>query len=166
MAATGNPRHSNSLRDVSSVNPAEPSALGFYTRIFGPGFSDPNATDFSPDPNVLVRKSALSIVTEDRKRLERQLGQSDRARLDQYFTALRQLEQQLELQLQQPPPLQACSTPQAPVDLPHDTEIDNVMANHGLDGANSGTGFSLRSNACFQYAVFRSCFQPAYAGQY
>ena len=89
MAATGNPRHSNSLRDVSSVNPAEPSALGFYTRIFGPGFSDPNAAEFSPDPNVLLRKSALSIVTEDRKRLERQLGQSDRARLDQYFTALR-----------------------------------------------------------------------------
>ena len=27
MAATGNPRHSNSLRDVSSVNPAEPSNL-------------------------------------------------------------------------------------------------------------------------------------------
>ena len=107
MAATGNPRHSNSLRDVSSVNPAEPSALGFYTRIFGPGFSDPNAKDFSPDPSVLLRKSALSIVTEDRKRLERQLGYSDRARLDQYFTALRQLEQQLELQLQQPPPLQA-----------------------------------------------------------
>jgi len=98
MAATGNPRHSTSLRDVSSVNPAEPSPLSLYTRVFGPGFSDPNAAQFSPDPRLMLRQSALSIVVEDRRRLEKLLGQSDRARLDQYFTALRQLEQQLELQ--------------------------------------------------------------------
>ncbi|MCP4210713.1 MAG: DUF1552 domain-containing protein, partial [Halieaceae bacterium] len=132
MAATGNPRHSNSLRDASNINPAETSALGLYTRIFGTGFADPNAAEFTPDPSVLLRKSALSIVTEDRKRLERQLGHNDRARLDQYFTALRQLEQQLVLQLKKPPPLEACSIPEAPVDLPADTEIDNVMGNHTL----------------------------------
>jgi hypothetical protein len=153
MAATGNPRHSNSLRDVSSVNPAEPSALGLYTRIFGPGFADPNAAQFTPDPNVLLRKSALSIVTEDRKRLERQLGQSDRARLDQYFTALRQLELQLELQLQQPPPLAACSIPTAPVDLPRDTEIDNVMANHALMAQTLALAL-----ACDQTRVFNMQF--------
>ena len=153
MAATGNPRHSNSLRDVSSVNPAEPSALGLYTRIFGPGFADPNAADFVPDPNVLLRKSALSIVAEDRKRLERLLGQSDRDRLDQYFTGLRQLEQQLDLQLQKPPPLQACSIPDAPVDLPHDTEIDNVMANHALMAKTLALAL-----ACDQTRVFNMQF--------
>jgi len=153
MAATGNPRHSNSLRDVSSINPAEPSALGLYTRIFGPGFADPNAANFTPDPNVLLRKSALSIVTEDRKRLERQLGQSDRARLDQYFTALRQLEQQLELQLQKPPPLEACSIPGAPVDLPLDSEIDNVMANHALMSQTLALAL-----ACDQTRVFNMQF--------
>jgi hypothetical protein len=153
MAATGNPRHSNSLRDVSNINPAEPSALGLYTRIFGPGFADPNAADFSPDPNVLLRKSALSIVTEDRQRLERQLGQSDRARLDQYFTALRQLEQQLELQLQKPPPLEACSIPTAPVDLPLDSEIDNVMANHALMSQTLALAL-----ACDQTRVFNMQF--------
>jgi hypothetical protein len=153
MAATGNPRHSNSLRDVSSVNAAEPSALGLYMRIFGPGFADPNAADFAPDPNVLLRKSALSIVAEDRKRLERQLGQSDRARLDQYFTGLRQLEQQLELQLQQPPPLQACRVPDAPVDLPHDTEIDNVIANHLLMAQTLALAL-----ACDQTRVFNMQF--------
>ena len=104
MAATGNSTHSNSLRDVNSVNPAEPSPLSLYTRIFGSGFADPNAAEFTPDPRLLLRKSALAIVAEDRKRLERQLGQSDRSRLDQYFTSLRQLEQQIELQLQKPPP--------------------------------------------------------------
>lgn len=153
MAATGNPRHSNSLRDVSSVNPAEPSALGLYTRIFGPGFSDPNAADFTPDPGVLIRQSSLSIVAEDRKRLERMLGQSDRARLDQYFTGLRQLEQQLALQLQKPPPLEACSIPGAPVDLPLNTEIDNVMANHALMAQTLALAL-----ACDQTRVFNMQF--------
>ena len=153
MAATGNPRHSNSLRDVSNVNPAEPSPLGLYTRIFGPGFADPNAGEFTPDPDVLLRKSALSIVAEDRKRLERQLGQGDRARLDQYFTALRQLEQQLALQLQKPPPLAACSIPAAPVDLPLDTEIDHVMANHALMARTLALAL-----ACDQTRVFNMQF--------
>lgn len=153
MAATANPRHSNSLRDVSGVNPAEPSALGLYTRIFGPGFADPNAAQFTPDPNVLLRKSALSIVAEDRQRLERQLGNSDRARLDQYFTALRQLEQQLELQLQQPPPLAACRVPDAPADLTHDTEIDNVMGNHALMAKTLALAL-----ACDQTRVFNMQF--------
>ncbi len=153
MAATGNPRHSNSLRDVSNVNPSEPSPLGLYTRIFGPGFGDPNAAEFTPDPNVLLRKSALSIVAEDRKRLERQLGQADRARLDQYFTALRQLEQQLALQLKKPPPLEACSIPEAPVDLPPDTQIDHVMANHALMAQTLALAL-----ACDQTRVFNMQF--------
>ena len=153
MAATGNTKHSNSLRDVSSVNPAEPSPLGLYTRVFGEGFADPNAAGFTPDPNVLLRKSALSIVAEDRKRLERQLGASDRARLDQYFTALRQLEQQLELQTKKPPPLEACSIPQAPVDNALDTEIDNVMNNHALMAQTLALAL-----ACDQTRVFNMQF--------
>lgn len=153
MAATGNPRHSNSLRNVSSVNPAEPSALDLYTRIFGPGFADPNAADFTPDPNVLLRKSALSVIGEDRKRLERQLGAADRARLEQYFTALRQLEQQLELQTKQPPPLEACRIPDAPTDAPRNSEIDNVMANHKLMAQTLALAL-----ACDQTRVFNMQF--------
>ncbi len=153
MAATGSSRHSNSLRDVSSVNPAEPSPLSLYMRVFGSGFADPNAAEFSPDPRLLLRKSALSIVTEDRKRLERQLGQSDRARLDQYFTSLRQLEQQLELQLQQPAPLQACSVPKPPAGGPVDTEIEHVMSNHALMAQTLALAL-----ACDQTRVFNMLF--------
>lgn len=153
MAATGNARHSNSLRDVSGVNPAEPSALGLYQRIFGSGFADPNAANFAPDPNVLLRKSALSIVGEDRKRLERQLGHSDKARLDQYFTAVRQLEQQLELQTKKPPPLKACAIPGAPSDAPLDSEINNVIANHELM-----TQTLALALACDQTRVFNMQF--------
>jgi hypothetical protein len=153
MAATGKDKHSNSLRDVNNVNPAEPSPLGLYTRIFGPGFADPNAGEFTPDPDVLLRKSALSIVAEDRKRIEKQLGQADRARLDQYFTALRQLELQLELQTQKPPPLEACRIPDAPVDYSLDTEIDNVMANHALMAQTLALAL-----ACDQTRVFNMQF--------
>ena len=47
-----------------------------------------------------------------------QLGAADRAHLDQYFTSLRELEQQLDLQLQRPAPLAACSVPSKAVTAP------------------------------------------------
>ncbi len=153
MAATGSPRHSNSMRSVSSVNPAEPSPLSLYTRVFGAGFADPNAAEFTPDPRLMLRQSALSIVSEDRTRLEGQLGQSDRARLDQYFTALRQLEQQIELQQQKPPPLDACTIPEPPAEGPIDTEIDHVMSNHALMAQTLALAL-----ACDQTRVFNMLF--------
>jgi hypothetical protein len=153
MAATGSSRHSTSLRDVSNVNPAEPSPLSLYTRIFGPGFADPNAAEFVPDPQIMLRKSALSIVGEDRKRLEKLLGHADRARLDQYFSSLRQLEQQLELQLQKPPPLEACYVPNAPGETVTDTEIGNVIENHAL--MSDTLALAL---ACDQTRVFNMLF--------
>jgi hypothetical protein len=159
MAAMGSSRHSNSLRDVSNVNPAEPSPLALYNRVFGTGFADPNAGEFSPDPRLLLRQSTLSIVAEDRKRLERQLGHSDRARLDQYFTALRQLEQQLELQLQKPAPLAACSIPGAPSEGPIDSEVGNVMVNHQLMAQTLALAL-----ACDQTRVFNMQFSNRASG--
>ena len=153
MAATGSSRHSNSLRDVSSVNPAEPSPISLYNRVFGSGFADPNAAEFTPDSRLLLRKSALSVVEDDRKRLEGQLGQSDRIRLDQYFTSLRQLEQQLELQLQKPPPLEACRVPGPPREGPVDTEIEHVMSNHALMAQTLALAL-----ACDQTRVFNMLF--------
>lgn len=159
MAATGSSRHSNSLRDASSVNPAEPSPLALYNRVFGSGFADPNAASFTPDPRVMLRQSTLSIVAEDRARLESRLGQSDRARLDQYFTALRQLERQLELQLLKPPPLAACSVPAPPNVGPVDTEIDHVMKNHALM-----TQILALALACDQTRVFNMQFSNRASG--
>jgi hypothetical protein len=80
-------------------------------RVFGAGFKDPNAASFTPDPAVVVRRSVLSAVNEQTRSFERQLGAADKAHLDQYLTSLRGLEQQLDLQLQKPAPLAACSLP-------------------------------------------------------
>ena len=87
VALNGN-RGSRSKRANSANNPSEPSPVALYTRIFGPDFKDPNAAEFAPDPVVMARKSVLSYVTEERKKLMGELGASDRIRLDQYFSSM------------------------------------------------------------------------------
>ena len=132
MAATGDPKHSYSYRNATSMNPAEASPIGLYTRIFGPEFQDPNAAEFKPDPKVMLRQSVLSAVKENREDFLRQLGSADQARLDEYFTSVRQLENQLELQLQKPPPAEACKVPGKTADTAIGTEVGQVLANHKL----------------------------------
>ncbi|MAG29723.1 MAG: hypothetical protein CL908_02375 [Deltaproteobacteria bacterium] len=130
MAATGVAKDTYSRRSEDAKNPSETTPLSLYTRIFGPGFSDPNAGEFVPDPKMMLRKSVLSVVFEDRKRIESMLGARDRARLDEYFTSLRQLERQLELQLSAPPPLEACRVEGEPAEGPVSREVGHVKANH------------------------------------
>jgi hypothetical protein len=76
--------------------------VSLYTRLFGPGFQDPTKGDWKPDPRIMMQKSVLSAVAEDRKRVMQNLGASDRARMDQYFTSVRQTELQMEAELQRP----------------------------------------------------------------
>lgn len=106
-------RSSASQRNGRSRNPSEPSPAALYKRIFVEGFTDPNAAEFTPDPRVMVRRSALSAVAEHRNDVMRQLGAADRVRLDEYFSSLRQVEQQLALELEKPAPLEACVVPAA-----------------------------------------------------
>jgi hypothetical protein len=132
VTGTGKPTDSLSRRSASVSNPAEISPAALYTRVFGPDFRDPNAADFKPDPRVMVRRSVLSGVTDQREALLKQVGANDRQRLDEYFTAVRQLEQQLDISLQKPAPLEACSPSAQPTDAELGTEIENVVANHKL----------------------------------
>src|SRR6202012_4991212 len=130
VAATGDPRHSYSARSAGARNPSEVSPMALYTRIFGPDFQDPNAADFKPDPKIMLRKSVLSAVAEHRAHFLRDLGAEDKARLDQYFTSLRQTEQQLALQLQKPPPAEACAVPKSPKEMAVGTEVGQAAATH------------------------------------
>jgi len=156
MAATGDPKHSYSYRSANSFNPAEVSPVALYTRVFGPEFQDPNAADFKPDPRVMLRKSVLSGVREDREDFVRQLGAADRTRVDEYFTSVRQLEQQLELQLQKPAPAEACKVSTKPADAPVGTEIGQVMANHKLMAE-----ILAMALACNQTKVFNMVFSDS-----
>ena len=92
--STSGIQRSYSFRAGGSPNPSETSPLILYQRIFGEGFQDPNAAKFTPDPQTMVRESVLSDVKDDRSAADAKwLGAGDRARLDQYFTSVRQLEQ-------------------------------------------------------------------------
>jgi hypothetical protein len=132
VAGTGSPHHSLSRRNSTTINPAEVSPAALYARVFGPEFRDPNKADFQPDPLVMARQSVLSAVKDERQDFERRLGAAAKARLDEYFTSVRQMEQQLALQLEKPAPLEACSIPKAVEGLPPGTEMDTVLTNHKL----------------------------------
>jgi hypothetical protein len=132
IASTGGARNSLSGRGGGNLNPAETSPAALYARLFGAGFRDPNSATFTPDPNVMARRSVLSAVTEQRKALEARLGASDKVRLDQYFTSVRQLENQLDIDLTKPAPMQACRIPTQPVEREVNAEIENVVGNHKI----------------------------------
>ncbi len=132
VSATGNPNTTISRRSSSVLNVSEGSPAALYARLFGPEFRDPNAADFKPDPQVMAQKSVLSVIKEPRDALAKQLGAADKARLDEYFTSLRQIEQQIDIELQKPAPLAACTTGTKPEEIPTGTEVTMVRANHKL----------------------------------
>ena len=156
VACAGNATHSQSRRSGAVVNPAEVSPAALYSRIFGPEFKDPNAADFKPEPAVMARRSALSAVAEDRKGFAKTLGAADKARLDEYFTSLRSLEQQLDLELSKPAPLQACTVPTKTEESPVGTEVEIVKTNHKLFA-----GLLAHALACGQTRVINVAFTDA-----
>lgn len=111
VSCDGDRRSTWSARGENGMNPAEISPLALYQRIFGPDFKDPNSADFTPDPAVMVRRSVLSGVTAQRQALLAQVSASDRRRLDEYFSSVRDLEQKLSVELERPSPLPSCSVP-------------------------------------------------------
>ena len=153
LSATGDPRNSLSGRGVGNMNPSEGSPVALYQRIFGLGFKDPNSASFTPDAKVMARRSVLSAVTEQRKALDARLGAADRARMDQYYTSLRQLENQLDVELTAPSPIQACVVPRQPVEAHTDAVIDNVIENHKLMA-----DLLVMALACDQTRVFNLNF--------
>lgn len=111
--STGDARTVYSYETATTINAPETSPTSLYKRLFGADFQDPNLPSFSPDPLVMARKSALSPVLDQIKALQGKVGAQDKARLDEYFTGVRHLEQQLDQQLTKPEPIAACRAPSA-----------------------------------------------------
>ena len=134
VTCNGDPRSTWSAPKDSERQLAEVSPLALYSRVFGEEFKDPNAADFTPDPAVMVRRSALTAVTDRRTSLMNEVGAADRTKLDAYFTSLRALEQKLDAQLRKPEPLLACSRPGEPKkdDKQAITIVGEAMARHDL----------------------------------
>jgi hypothetical protein len=74
--------------------PPELSPANLYRRLFTPDTAAETAERMREIGN---RVSALDFVNDKARRLSRRLGAEDRARLDQYFTSVRELEQRLDV---------------------------------------------------------------------
>jgi len=156
--ATGDVRNSFSYENGNSVNVPEWSPLRFYQRLFGDDFQDPNASEFTPDPRVMVRKSSLSTVLDETRKLNKELGTEDRARLDQYFTGLRDLERRFDLQLKKPDPREACIMTDKPEDLPSGLDAYLVAKRHRMM-----TDLMLMAVACDQTRVTNMFYASAFS---
>ena len=138
---------------AGSPNPSEISPSALYRRLFGEGFQDPNSALFQPDTNIMVRKSVLSAVGEDRRALMASVVVADRYRLDQYFTSLRQIEQQLALRLEPPAPVIGFTKPAATDAKGEGSEMEDVIETHRIMAQLLAT--ALQSN---QTRVFNVLF--------
>jgi hypothetical protein len=156
VACTGEPSVSYSMRTGSTVNPSEVDPVELYKRIFGPEFQDPNSGDFKPDPAIMVRQSVLSSIEDERSKLMRTVGAADRARVDQYFTSLRDMEKQIALMLEKPAPAEACKVPKAPAKSELGAAWEMAAKSHSLLGQ-----LVVMALACNQTRVFNMALSNA-----
>jgi hypothetical protein len=161
VSCDGDPKASWSARLDSGKQPAEVSPLALYTTIFGPEFKDPNASEFAPDPTVMVRRSVLSGITEERAALVKRVGSADRAKIDNYFTSLRALEQRLDIQLQKPEPLPACTKPDRP---PKEDRQALSLATDAIARHDLFATLLTHALACGQTRVVNLCITQGMSG--
>ena len=121
---------SYSTRTGASFATPETTPLSLYTRLFGAGFQDPNSDNWKPDPSIMLRQSVLSAIKEQRLSLMGGVGKADQVKLDQYFTSIREMENQLSIQLQKPEHCEACVVPGGPPkETPRSATVEAVRAN-------------------------------------
>ncbi|RYD67589.1 MAG: DUF1552 domain-containing protein [Verrucomicrobiaceae bacterium] len=120
---------SYSSRTGGAFSTPETTPLTLYERIFGEGFQDPNSDNWKPDPNIMLKQSVLSSIIEERKHLMANVGKADQVKLDQYFTSLRDMENQLAVQLDRPEKCESCVIPSAPKEPKRAASVDVVNGN-------------------------------------
>jgi hypothetical protein len=157
--ATADPRDSVSYQGQNAQIPPETSPVAFYQKLFGPDFQDPNGSTFTPSPRIMAEKSVLSGVLDEAKTLDKTLGAEDRARLDQYFTGVRELERQFDQQLQKPRPIASCVRPVAPEhDPPLGLDTETLRVRHRMM-----TDLMVMAVACDQTRVFNMVYAGPFA---
>ena len=107
-------------RNIAWSSPTTPIAKEtspqlLFDRLFGGG--DANETEEQRARRILYEQSILDFVTEDTRRLNAQLGARDKAKLDEYLTGIRELEQRLNQSVEAP----ACDAGPRP-ETSYDTE--------------------------------------------
>lgn len=82
-----------SWRSATTPNPPEYNPRVIFERLFGS--ADPSETPASRAKRERYNKSILDFVMEDAASLQRDLGATDRRKLEQYLTAVREVEQRI-----------------------------------------------------------------------
>ena len=83
-----------SWRSPSVPMTPEPNPRLVFERLFGSGVGAERQANFRQ--RQATQKSLLDFVMHDAKSLQTQLGQSDRAKLDEYLTGVREIEQRIQ----------------------------------------------------------------------
>ena len=114
--------YSSNISWASETTPVgkETNPRATFERLFAGGSKA--EVDEGQARREALRKSILDYVSEDAKRLQRRLGQTDQRKLDEYLTGVREIEQRLE---------RADSGPvEATVDYPAPAGIPNDYGEH------------------------------------
>ena len=143
----------NSYNGPNNRNPPELSPMAFYERIFGASFREPGEEGIV-DPTLALRRSVLDAVMGDIDKLNARVGMSDRARLEQHFTGIRELELRLARLQEDPPNLEACLRPESPA-----SEYPEVEGRHPVaDIHRAMSDLLVMALACDQTRVFSHWF--------
>lgn len=161
LSASGEKTANYSTRSGRTYATPETSPLMLYKRLFGEDFQNPNDPNWKPSQDIVLRKGVLSAVSDQRKALMAEAGAADRAKLDQYFTSLREIENQLAMQLEKPEPCEACVVPKAPEASPNSVTVDVVNANSKAMARLLAMGL-----ACNQSRVFNFVHTPGLSTAY
>lgn len=161
LSASGDVSANYSSRTGTSFATPETTPIALYTRLFGEDFRDPNDPNWAPNPDMLLRRSVLAAIGDQRKALMAEAGHSDQIKLDQYFTSLRDIENQLTLQLQRPEKCEACVVPARPEETPRGLTVDVVERNCTLMARLLAMGL-----ACDQTRVFNMVHTPGFSTTY
>ena len=105
---------STSWNGPNSRNPVDSDPFAFYERIFGPNFREPGEEGIV-DPKLGYRRSVLDSLMADVSDLEQRMGAADKIRLEQHLDGIRELELRLARLQEDPPSLEACERPEAPL---------------------------------------------------
>jgi hypothetical protein len=156
---------SYSTRTGSTFASPDATPLALYTRLFGPGFQDPNSDNWKPDPSIMLRQSVLSAVTEQRHALMKGLSKADQLKMDQYFSSVRDMENQLAVQLQRPEKAESCVKPQAPEELPRAASVDVVNQNTRIMAKLLAMGLACNQSRVFTFVHTSGASETYLAGQ-
>src|SRR5260370_23953817 len=92
-------------------------------------------------------------------------GKSDQVKLDQYFTSVREMENQLATQLQKPEKCEACVVPPAPKETSRSASVDSVRANTKAMAKLLALGLACNQTRVFNFVHTAGLSETYVAGE-